>query len=73
MIEASGAQALLRKGGWLILFRSTRKQNAGLRQAEHLQTEFGVTFESLDPLQLRCAEPPLSHSHSERYGGRTSL
>lgn len=61
LIEASGAQALLRTGGWLKVFRSARKQDAALRDAERWKAEYGVTFDALDAAQLRRDEPSLSH------------
>ncbi|MBN3766105.1 FAD-binding oxidoreductase [Burkholderia sp. Ac-20365] len=62
LIDASGAQALLRTGGWLKVFRSARKQDAALRDAERWQAEYGVSFDTLDAAQLRRDEPSLSHA-----------
>lgn len=62
LIEASGAQALLRTGGWLKAFRSARKQEAELRTAERWRAEYGVAFEPLDAAQLRRDEPSLGHA-----------
>ncbi len=62
LIGASGAQALLRTGGWLKVFRSARKQDAALRDAERWNAEYGVAFEVLDAAQLRRDEPALSHA-----------
>ncbi|HWT37842.1 MAG TPA: FAD-dependent oxidoreductase [Paraburkholderia sp.] len=62
LIDASGAQALLRQGGWLKVFRSARKQDAELRNVQRWNAEYGVAFEALDAAQLRRAEPSLSHA-----------
>ncbi|SIT40877.1 FAD dependent oxidoreductase [Paraburkholderia piptadeniae] len=62
LIAASGAQALLRTGGWLKVFRSARKQDSELRQVERWNAEYGVAFEALDAARLRREEPSLSHA-----------
>ncbi|WP_150611321.1 NAD(P)/FAD-dependent oxidoreductase [Pandoraea terrigena] len=62
LVEASGAQALLRTGGWLKVFRSARKHEAELRVAEQWRSEYGVAFQSLDVGQLRRDEPSLGHA-----------
>ncbi|WP_233850085.1 NAD(P)/FAD-dependent oxidoreductase [Paraburkholderia sp. HD33-4] len=62
LVEASGAHALLRPGGWLKVFRSARAQQAELRAAGQWRDEYGVAFESLDAAQLRHDEPSLSHA-----------
>lgn len=62
LIEASGAQALLRTGGWLKVFRSARKQDAELRAVERWNAEYGVAFQALDAAQLQRDEPSLSHA-----------
>jgi len=62
LIEASGAQALLRTGGWLKAFRSAGKQDTELLKAKRYNADYGVAFEALDAAQLRRAEPSLSHA-----------
>ena len=62
LVEASGAQALLRTGGWLKVFRSARKQDSELRAAQQWNAEYGVGFQTLDAVQLRRDEPSLSHA-----------
>ncbi|SEJ45136.1 NAD(P)/FAD-dependent oxidoreductase [Paraburkholderia diazotrophica] len=62
LIAASGAQELLRTGGWLKVFRSARKQDSELRQVERWSAEYGVAFEALDAARLRREEPSLSHA-----------
>jgi D-amino-acid dehydrogenase len=62
LIAASGAQALLRTGGWLKVFRSARTQDSELRKVERWNAEYGVAFEALDAARLRREEPSLSHA-----------
>ena len=46
LVEASGAQALLRTGGWLKVFRSAHKHDAEMRVAEQWRTQYGVGFDA---------------------------
>nr|WP_057927753.1 FAD-dependent oxidoreductase [Burkholderia ambifaria] len=62
LVEASGAQALLRTGGWLKVFRSAHKHDAEMRVAEQWRTQYGVGFDALDAAQLQRDEPSLSHA-----------
>jgi D-amino-acid dehydrogenase len=62
LVEASGAQALLRTGGWMKVFRSARMQDSELRQAERWNAEYGVGFQAFDASALRLVEPSLSHA-----------
>ncbi|MCW3686391.1 amino acid dehydrogenase, partial [Burkholderia cenocepacia] len=48
LIEASGAGALLREGGWLKVFRTAATRDAETRDAERWHAEYGVTFDALD-------------------------
>ncbi|MGI4856383.1 MAG: NAD(P)/FAD-dependent oxidoreductase [Janthinobacterium lividum] len=66
LIEAAGAQALLRTGGWVKIFRTPRILDAELQVVERWNAEFGVTFDALDAARLRAAEPALS---AELAGG----
>ncbi|MBN3771654.1 FAD-binding oxidoreductase, partial [Burkholderia sp. Se-20378] len=62
LIEASGAGALLREGGWLKVFRTAATRDAETRDAERWRAEYGVTFDALDAAALRDAEPNLSRA-----------
>lgn len=62
LIEASGAGALLREGGWVKVFRTAGALEAARRDAERWQREYGVPFEVLDAERLRADEPSLSHA-----------
>ncbi|MDR3101209.1 MAG: FAD-binding oxidoreductase [Paraburkholderia sp.] len=61
LIEAAGAQALLRTNGWMKVFRSGAAMEAAVAEARRWQREYGVSHEALDPAALRAAEPSLSH------------
>ncbi len=60
LIDAAGAGALLRDGGWLKVFRRAATRDAETRNAERWRAEYGVTFDALDAAGLRDAEPFLS-------------
>jgi len=62
LVDASGAHDLLRKNGWLKVFRSARKQDSELRAVERWKQEYGVAYEALDAAQLQRDEPALSHA-----------
>lgn len=59
MIEASGAEALVRKQGWLDAFRRTASMDEQIASAEEDAKRFGVTFEVLDAAGLKAKEPHL--------------
>ncbi|MCP3728165.1 FAD-binding oxidoreductase [Paraburkholderia sp. CNPSo 3272] len=60
LIEAAGAQALLRTNGWMKVFRSAAAMDATLAEAQRWQREYGVGHEALDAAALRATEPALS-------------
>ena len=62
LIEAAGAQALLRTDGWMKVFRSAHAMDATVADAQRWQREYGVHHEALDAAALRAAEPALSHT-----------
>ncbi|HEY4801486.1 MAG TPA: FAD-dependent oxidoreductase [Paraburkholderia sp.] len=62
LIEAAGAQALLRTNGWMKVFRRAAAMDATVADAQRWQREFGVHHEALDAAALRAAEPALSHT-----------
>ncbi|WGS44817.1 FAD-binding oxidoreductase [Burkholderia sp. JSH-S8] len=75
LIDASGAGALLRDGGWLKVFRRAATRDAETRNAERWRAEYGVTFDALDAAGLRDAEPFLSKEliGALRYTGSDSI
>ena len=56
----AGATALLRRDGWIRVYRTREKFDAGLADAEGAQRDFGVEFRALDAQALRQAEPHLA-------------
>ncbi|AOK57330.1 amino acid dehydrogenase [Burkholderia stagnalis] len=75
LIDAAGAGALLRDGGWLKVFRRAATRDAETRNAERWRAEYGVTFDALDAEALRDAEPFLSKEliGALRYTGSDSI
>ncbi|RQS13050.1 FAD-binding oxidoreductase [Burkholderia sp. Bp9002] len=75
LIDAAGAGALLRDGGWLKVFRRAATRDAETRNAERWRAEYGVTFDALDAAGLRDAEPFLSKDliGALRYTGSDSI
>lgn len=56
----AGALALLQRVGWIRLYRTERKLDAGLADAQRWQRAFGVAFRALDARALHQAEPHLA-------------
>ncbi|KVM76669.1 NAD(P)/FAD-dependent oxidoreductase [Burkholderia stagnalis] len=75
LIDAAGAGALLRDGGWFKVFRRAATRDAETRNAERWRAEYGVTFDALDAEALRDAEPFLSKEliGALRYTGSDSI
>jgi D-amino-acid dehydrogenase len=57
LISASGAEDLIRKDGWIEMFRTDAKRDAEFAEAERLQSEFGVTYEALNSADIARLEP----------------
>lgn len=60
MIEAAGAEALVRKGGWLELYRTRKALEERLEEARQDCERFGVEYEMLDAEALYAKEPHLA-------------
>ncbi|MFC5446566.1 FAD-binding oxidoreductase [Rhizobium halophytocola] len=60
LIEASGADALIGRTGWVEAFRSTAKRDAVLAEAEGLRRDYGIGHKALSADELRRTEPHLS-------------
>jgi D-amino-acid dehydrogenase len=56
----SGAQDLLRRKGWMRVFRTARERDLRLAEAERWRGEFGLQFEALDARRLQEVEPHLA-------------
>jgi len=59
MIEASGAESLVSKGGWLELYRTRKALEERLKEARENHARFGVEYEELDVAALQAKEPHL--------------
>ena len=57
--QAAGSGALLREGGWIKVFRTSRGRDAALADAEEARP-YGVSFDVLSREQLLALEPHLS-------------
>jgi D-amino-acid dehydrogenase len=59
LAKAAGSEALLRRGGWIKAFRSTRGEDMANREAEELKP-YGIKPTFLDRAALIALEPNLS-------------
>jgi D-amino-acid dehydrogenase len=59
LIEAAGAQALIRRTGLLIIFRSPSVFERDVIDAERVAAEYGVPMSIMDGCELATAEPDL--------------
>lgn len=59
MIEASGAEALIRRDGWMEVFRTPGALEARFSEARALSERFGLAHDTLDAGELREREPDL--------------
>ncbi|MDF9435195.1 NAD(P)/FAD-dependent oxidoreductase [Chromohalobacter israelensis] len=59
MIEAAGAEALIRRDGWLEVYRTPAALEARQAEARALAERYGLTFDALDATALRVREPHL--------------
>jgi D-amino-acid dehydrogenase len=60
LIEEAGAQALLKRGGWMKIYRSERERDQRFAEAEGLGMDFGIEHRKLDARALQAAEPFLA-------------
>ena len=56
----AGAGELLRRDGWIRVYRTEEKFATGLAEAQRIQREFGVAFRALDRQALQQTEPHLA-------------
>jgi D-amino-acid dehydrogenase len=59
LAREANATHLLRREGWIRLYRTAPKFDAGLADATRFQREFGVSFRALDAQALKQTEPHL--------------
>ena len=60
LIAESGADALVRRDGWLKVFRTARERDLRFAEAERWQREFGIRHRQLDARALQEEEPHLA-------------
>jgi D-amino-acid dehydrogenase len=60
LIAESGADHLVRRNGWIKVFRTTKVRDQNFAEAERLQREFGVAYRALDGSALEREEPFLA-------------
>jgi D-amino-acid dehydrogenase len=56
----AGATALVRRQGWMRVFRTARERDRRLEEAARWRAEFGVGFDALDKKDLEQKEPHLA-------------
>src|SRR5438105_2952943 len=56
----AGAQGLLKRNGWMKLFRSERERDARLDEAARWHREFGLNHRALSAKELQALEPHLA-------------
>ncbi|MGO7160981.1 NAD(P)/FAD-dependent oxidoreductase, partial [Rhizobium johnstonii] len=60
LIEASQAEGLIRKDGWIKIFRTEAKRDGAFAEAALWQNEFGVEYDSLTPADIARMEPHMT-------------
>jgi D-amino-acid dehydrogenase len=60
LANEAGAQALLRRSGWMKVFRTERERDLRFAEAERWRQEFGIRSTFLDELALQKVEPHLA-------------
>src|SRR5207248_1961722 len=56
----AGAQDLLRRTGWMKVFRTERERDRRFAEAERWRGEFGLNYKALDARTLQGLEPHLA-------------
>ncbi|MFB2549600.1 NAD(P)/FAD-dependent oxidoreductase [Ensifer soli] len=59
LILASGAGNLIRKNGWMKVFRTDKARDEAYREAERLSSGFGVRHQKLSSSELKTIEPSI--------------
>lgn len=62
LFQAAGAESLIRRDGWLQVFRTPSVYEAFLAKAEEFRERFGVTFQAVGQGTLRDMVPDLSRA-----------
>lgn len=66
LIAAAGAEHLIRKDGWIKVFRSEKARDASYAEAESLSSGFGVAHQKLSSAEIKQLEPDI---RAELTGG----
>ena len=59
LISAAGADDLVEKAGWMVIFRTPKARDSFFAEAEQTSRDYGVGIAMLDGAQLAAAEPAL--------------
>jgi D-amino-acid dehydrogenase len=62
LAQEAGATDLLRRKGWMKVFRTVREQEARLAEAARWKRDYGLNHRALDVATLRAEEPHLDQS-----------
>jgi len=62
LIESSNAEALIRKDGWMRVFRTQEKFDEAIAEAALWEREFGVTYDKLGSADVAGIEPGLTQT-----------
>ncbi|CAN7164993.1 FAD-binding oxidoreductase [Bosea sp. LjRoot9] len=62
LAQEAGATNLLRRKGWMKVFRTAAQQDARLAEAARWNRDFGLNYRALDVATLRSEEPHLDQS-----------
>jgi D-amino-acid dehydrogenase len=62
LAQEAGATALLRRKGWMKVFRTAAQQDLRLAEAARWKRDYGLNYASLDAATLRAEEPHLDQS-----------
>jgi D-amino-acid dehydrogenase len=62
LIEASHAEDLIRKDGWMKVFRTREKHDEAIAEAALWEKEFGVTYDDLSAADIARMEPNITQS-----------
>ncbi len=62
LAQEAGATNLLRRNGWMKVFRTAKQQDERLAEAARWNREFGLNYRPLDVATLRQEEPHLDQS-----------
>ena len=61
LAQEAGATNLLRRDGWMKVFRTEKERDTRLAEAARWNREFGLNYRALDMATLKAEEPHLDH------------